>query len=222
MIQPDEIVHAATLIRDELPRLLGDRAARVDARLAELLNGVPEEVTDQIIVLLRAYPETRRWLRAYLDRPDGEKSLPPDRDDSAGVEHGDEACGSGWPGETAVSDPWSGGPYTGGGTSQARRRYLKGQCPDSVPVGKPFSLLVSIVMAGPASAGLKPFDVPPEGRDVLLVVHAPGLRLLGRSAPDRARAGRRGFRAGDVRAARRHAGAAAGVRHGLDRRQLPR
>ena len=59
------------------------------------------------------------------------------------------------------------------------RRYLKGQCPESIPVGEPFSLLASIVLAGPASAELKPFDVPPEGRDVLLVVHAPGLRLLG-------------------------------------------
>ena len=65
------------------------------------------------------------------------------------------------------------------GLFPARRRYLKGQCPESIPVGKPFSLLASIVLAGPASAGLKPFDVPPEGRDVLLVVHAPGLRLLG-------------------------------------------
>ena len=78
-----------------------------------------------------------------------------------------------------MSDPRGGGPYTGGGTSQARQRYLKGQCPDSVLVGKPFSLLVSIVLAGPARAGLKPFDVPPEGRDVLLVAYAPGLRLLG-------------------------------------------
>ena len=56
-----------------------------------------------------------------------------------------------------------------------RPRYLKGQCPESIPVGKPFSLLASIVLAaGPSSAELKPFDVPPEGRDVLLVAHAPG------------------------------------------------
>jgi len=47
-------------------------------------------------------------------------------------------------------------------------------------VGEPFSLLASIVLAAaPSRAGLKPFDVPPEGRDVLLTVHAPGLRLLG-------------------------------------------
>ena len=59
------------------------------------------------------------------------------------------------------------------------RRYLKGQCPESVPVGKPFSLLASInVAASPASAELELFDVPPEGQDVLLVMYAPGLRVL--------------------------------------------
>ena len=60
-----------------------------------------------------------------------------------------------------------------------RSRYLRGQCPESVQVGEPFSLLVSVVLAGPANAGLKPFDVPSEGRDVLLVIHGSGLRLLG-------------------------------------------
>jgi hypothetical protein len=61
---------------------------------------------------------------------------------------------------------------------QAMRRYLKVQYPESVAVGKPFSLLLSIVLAQSASAELVPLDVPPEGRDVLLVVHAPGVRLL--------------------------------------------
>ena len=47
-------------------------------------------------------------------------------------------------------------------------------------MGKPFSLLASVVLAAaPAARALKPFDVPPEGRDVLLVAYAPGLRLLG-------------------------------------------
>ena len=66
-----------------------------------------------------------------------------------------------------------------GGNLEPRRRFLKGQCPESVPVDKPFSLLASIVLeTGPSSVELEPFDVPPEGRDVLLVLHAPGLRLL--------------------------------------------
>ena len=83
--------------------------------------------------------------------------------------------------DRAVGPPRSSGgaAATGGGGSQARRRYLKAQCPESIPVGKPFSVLASIVLSGPVSAGLKLFDVPAGGRDVLLVVHAPGLRLLG-------------------------------------------
>jgi Domain of unknown function (DUF4407)/CHAT domain len=67
----------------------------------------------------------------------------------------------------------------GGDGAQPAQRYLKAQCPESVPVGKAFSLMVRIVAAGPAGVALKAFDVPAGGRDVLLVVHAPGLRLLG-------------------------------------------
>jgi uncharacterized protein DUF4407/CHAT domain-containing protein len=67
----------------------------------------------------------------------------------------------------------------GTGSSRAGERYLKGQCPDTVPVGKPFSLLASIVLAASGNAGLEHFDVPSEGRDVLLVLHAPGVRMLG-------------------------------------------
>src|ERR1035441_435834 len=65
----------------------------------------------------------------------------------------------------------------GGGPSNSR--YLQARCPDAVPVGRPFSLLASIVQAGiGAVAQLVPFDVPAGGQDVLLVLHAPGLRLL--------------------------------------------
>ena len=82
--------------------------------------------------------------------------------------------GAGGGGDSQALDP------AGGGDSQARRRYLMGQCQESVPVGKPFSLLASIVLAAaPTSMELEPFDVPPEGQDVLLVMYAPGLQLLG-------------------------------------------
>jgi hypothetical protein len=54
-----------------------------------------------------------------------------------------------------------------------------GQYQESVSVGKPFSLLTSIVLAAiPASAELEPFDVPPEGQDVLLVMYAQGYGCL--------------------------------------------
>lgn len=77
-----------------------------------------------------------------------------------------------------VPSPPGRGPGEGEGT-RAASRYLKGRCPRRVRVGKPFSLLASVVMAaGPSSVELEPLSVPPEGRDVLLVFHAPELRLL--------------------------------------------
>jgi type I restriction enzyme, R subunit len=57
-------------------------------------------------------------------------------------------------------------------------RYLKGQCPDSVRIGDPFSVLASIVRDETGGAPLKPFPVGPEGKDILLVLHAPGLQVL--------------------------------------------
>jgi hypothetical protein len=108
--------------------------------------------------------------------------------------------GSGRPAHSGPSTPgysardpdggWSGGgdwgpaqpgpPDTGGGDGPASRRYLRARCPEVVGVGRPFSLIASI---GQASAGesalLRAFSVPATGTDVLLVLHAPGLRLLG-------------------------------------------
>jgi hypothetical protein len=58
-------------------------------------------------------------------------------------------------------------------------RYLKGQCPDSVRVGEPFSVLVSIVREGTGGGALlKAFPVGPGGVDIFLVLHAPGLQVL--------------------------------------------
>ena len=84
---------------------------------------------------------------------------------------GDTASPPGPPGRGFVpgSDP-----------SHNGRRYLRGQCPENIPIGEPFSLLASIVMAGPASAVLKPFSIPPTGANVLLVLHAPGFKVLSR------------------------------------------
>jgi hypothetical protein len=90
------------------------------------------------------------------------------------------------PGGVSDSGGRSGGGGHGGGCGgddgwvpPARPRYLVGQCPESVAVDKPFSLLASInVAASPTSAELELFDVPPEGRDVVLVMYAPGLHVL--------------------------------------------
>ena len=124
--------------------------------------------------------------------PDSPSPRPQEHANTARAGYGeDHAPSSGASGGTLTlgaspEDPPPGAPPppgrdpAGQAASQPRRRYLRGQYPDTVPVGKPFSLLVSVVLSGAAGHGeLDPFDVPPEGRDVLLSVHAPGLRLLG-------------------------------------------
>jgi len=104
-----------------------------------------------------------RWRRPRSRRP---RSRPGDvlGGDSAG------ARGDGHGGGRGGDDGW---------VPPARPHYLVGQCPESVTVGMPFNLLASInVAAGPTSAELEHFDVPSEGQDVVLVIYAPGLRVL--------------------------------------------
>ena len=66
-----------------------------------------------------------------------------------------------------------------GGLPVPARRFLKGRCPGSVRIGEPFSLLASIVVDEPGNTALRTFPMGLEGRDILLVMHAPGLRVLG-------------------------------------------
>ena len=91
---------------------------------------------------------------------------------------------------TVGPQPGSGGSYqpphppSRGGDSASDEaesdpcRYLKGQCPESVRAGEPFSVLVSVVRDGGGNAPLKGFSAGPGGRDILLVLHAPGLHVL--------------------------------------------
>jgi hypothetical protein len=57
-------------------------------------------------------------------------------------------------------------------------RYLVGEYPDSVPVGKPFSLQAWIALGAGRGVALLPFDVPAEGRDVYLIIKASRLDAL--------------------------------------------
>lgn len=57
-------------------------------------------------------------------------------------------------------------------------RALVGECPESVRVGTPFNLQVWIALGAGRGVPLVPFDVPTEGREVLLIVKAPELRIL--------------------------------------------
>jgi patatin-related protein len=104
------------------------------------------------------------------------------QDDNSAGEAGGPPTSRGGPsgGEPGAPLRSSGEAPVGGGLPRVRTRYLTGRCPESVLVGEPFGLVASIVLAaGPSSTALKSFDVPSEGRDVLLEVYAPGVRLLG-------------------------------------------
>jgi hypothetical protein len=81
----------------------------------------------------------------------------------------------------STGDQGSGPPANpGSGGGSPPRRYLHCRCQDVVLVGRPFSLLASItsdaVRTPRTGAALLPFTGP---ADVTLVLHAPGLRLLG-------------------------------------------
>lgn len=59
-------------------------------------------------------------------------------------------------------------------------RSLIGECPETVPVGKPFTLRAWIALGTGRGTALLPFDVPAGGSDIVLVLTtAPGIRILG-------------------------------------------
>ena len=174
----------AEQLRLELPSLLdADQAAAVDAELAGLLERgrLGDLVSEEILRLLRRHPALRRRAAQIVAHPPA-RGIEPPAGNPLLPRSGwpvDDDRGFGGNGEVGPTGSQRVAPAASDEGSQARPRYLKGQCPETIPVGKPFSLLASIVLAaGPASAEMKRFDVPPEGRDVLLVAYAPGLRLL--------------------------------------------
>jgi hypothetical protein len=105
---------------------------------------------------------------AIIRRADAEQDR--GRNEQAGIGGGSTGAGDSGGGGRGGDDGW---------LSSARPRYLMGQCPGSVAVSRPFSLIAAIVLdTSPGSAELEPFDVPPQGQEVLLVLYAPGLRVL--------------------------------------------
>jgi hypothetical protein len=93
-------------------------------------------------------------------------------------DRGGPGFGSGDTGEGGASDLSADIP-----DMPAVGRYLVGRFPGTVRPGQVFSLLVSVVRSVGAppgsSAPLKPFEVPASGRQLMLLIDAPGLRVLG-------------------------------------------
>ena len=117
----------------------------------------------------------RQGSQLAKDETDISGATPPSPDDARLAEARPGASGSG-----QSSGPPSGGRQTPAATFPGAdpERSLKGQCPDRVPLGEPFSVLVSIVADGTGGARLKDFRARPGGEDILLVLHAPGLQVL--------------------------------------------
>jgi hypothetical protein len=161
--EKEDVLAGARAIAAHLDELVDDHASEVRSRLGELLAHADSDpkVAIRILALLRKHALAYQWIRHYLE-------LVSSRHGVSRQEWDNEKGG------------WVRAEPAGREGVAERRRYLKGQSPQSIPVGEPFSLLVSIVTTGPPSASLKYFDVPPQGKDVLLVAYAPGLRLLGR------------------------------------------
>jgi len=73
----------------------------------------------------------------------------------------------GWRG--VAGEPWEAEP-----ADSTRRRRLRCECPESAQVDTTFEVTAQITIAG-AGVLLRSFPVPPQGRDVLLDIRAPGL-----------------------------------------------
>lgn len=96
-------------------------------------------------------------------------------------EHPSPPAGApGGPGH-GVSGPAGPGSQDGGAgaTEPEPGRYLHGHCPDRVRPGEAFAVLAGIVRDPAGNVALRPFSVGIDGRDVVLVLHAPGFQVLG-------------------------------------------
>jgi hypothetical protein len=155
-------------MRGQLEGVSGTEKARVRGQLEAAWQA-------RIFDLLQQHPDASAQVRAVVDQVRAQsvrRAVP-------GAALGAVIGTAAFPGAAAAADA---GSQAGVASAwiYGVRHYLECQCPENVPAGEPFSLLVAVLAEGSGSRGqLKPFDVPLEGRDVLVTAHAPGLLLLG-------------------------------------------
>jgi hydrogenase small subunit len=74
----------------------------------------------------------------------------------------------------AEAEPSPGAPTA----VEPKQRYLRGRCPDQIRLGDIIPVEVRVdIRGGPRSVALYPFDVPPQGAELTVVIHCPGYRL---------------------------------------------
>ncbi len=68
VFKPEDVLEGARSIRFFLPELLEDDAVQVDSQLAELLAQAKagQQVHEQILELLKSYPDTYNWMAEFL------------------------------------------------------------------------------------------------------------------------------------------------------------
>ena len=192
-MEESELRRLAAAVRAVLRSLIPDpvEADKVDAEVARALALPEGQAKRALRAALSGHPAVRAWIREQgvsggtgwrlwsepIAAPEEVPSGMPAEDQPAGMPAED------WPVELRDGEaPTYRGEPPAPAVEPSRARYLVGELPERAPVGRRISLQVSITLA-PAteelSARMKPFDVPPEGRDVIITVSAPGLTALG-------------------------------------------
>jgi len=187
-MEESELRRLATAVRAVLRSLIPDpvEADKVDAEIARALALPEGQAKRALRAALSSHPAVRAWMREQGVsggtgwRLRSEPTAAP------------EEAPSTMPGEASPEELRDGEAPTyrerGSGEPPApavepqRARYLVAELPERAPVGRRISLQVSITLAAPTeehSTRMKPFDVPPEGGDVIITVSAPGLTALG-------------------------------------------
>ncbi|QLE45291.1 hypothetical protein FD723_33800 (plasmid) [Nostoc sp. C052] len=79
VFEPEDVLEGCRSIRPYLGELLGNDAVQVDNQLAELLAqaqaGQPAE--QQILEILKSYPDTRNWIAEFLSEKQVSKGFEP-------------------------------------------------------------------------------------------------------------------------------------------------
>jgi CHAT domain len=183
-VEEADLRRLAIGLRPILGSLISDpvEAANIDAKIAEAL-AIPEGQAKRALRrALSSHPALRAWVLKQGVVDETRWRLLPEPPPPGSPVRSPE------PPETGPEELRDDVPYTGGGRPEPGppspavktppTRHLAVDLPERAPVGRRFSLLVRITLAAPdqgLSAGVKPFDVPPEGRDVFITVSAPGL-----------------------------------------------
>jgi hypothetical protein len=194
-MEENELRSQAVAVRAVLRSLVHDpaEADKIELQLARALALPAGQAKPALRAILSSHPALRAWMREQGGSAGSGWRLPIGRAPVSEESFTPEGTAAEEPDGTAPEElredgvptygpPGGGGPPSPGAEPQ-RPRYLVAELPERAPAGRRISLLVSINLTAPneerISSRTKPLDVPPQGRDVVISVSAPGLTALG-------------------------------------------